>query len=276
MAPHQYKWFAFDGSSWAILTGWTAANTYAWTPTAANANYRVGVWVRSAGNSADALEASIELAYGITVPVAGPVTALSLNADKAAPQGAGTVITWSATPSGGAGPHQYKWFLFNGSWTAVTGWTTASTFPWTPAAAGSDYRVGVWVRSAGNTADALEASAEKGFAISTAVVVAPVAPVAPAGPVSSVSLTSNVLPVSPGVTVTWTATAVGGAAPYQFKWFVYDDAGWSAVGTWTTSSTLNWTPPVANPNYRIGVWVRSAGNTADALEAATEAAAPIR
>jgi hypothetical protein len=238
------------------------------------------VWVRSAGNTADALEASTEKSFAISTVVAppvppvaaGPVASVSIVANVAAAS-AGQTVTLTATPVGGAAPYQYKWFVYDGgAWTVVADWTGASTFAWTPAVANPNYRIGVWVRSAGNTANALEASAEKAFAISAAVV----APVAPAGPVSSVSLTSNVLPVSPGVTVTWTAQAVGGAAPNQYKWFVYDGVGWSVVGTWTTSSTFNWTPPVVNPNYRIGVWVRSAGNTADALEASTEVAAPIR
>jgi hypothetical protein len=36
--------------------------------------------------------------------------------------------------------------------------------------------------------------------------------------------------------------------------------------TWSTSNTYAWTPTTANPNYRVGVWIRNAGSTADAYD----------
>jgi hypothetical protein len=32
---------------------------------------------------------------------------------------------------------------------------------------------------------------------------------------------------------------------------------------WSTGNIFAWIPSTPNPNYAIGVWVRSAGNTAD-------------
>jgi hypothetical protein len=38
------------------------------------------------------------------------------------------------------------------------------------------------------------------------------------------------------------------------------------MSNWTTSNQFNWVPQAPNSQYRIGVWVRSANNTADMYE----------
>ena len=134
------------------------------------------------------------------------------------------------------------------------GWTTSNTFAWTPAAANTNYSVGVWVRSNGTVADAPEKSAVAPFAIQSANALA-------------VTIAADkVAPQPAGTTVTWTATATGGTAPFQYKWWVFDGIMWSVVRDWTTANTFAWTPTAANANYSVGVWVRSNGNVADAPE----------
>jgi len=71
-----------------------------------------------------------------------------------------------------------------------------------------------------------------------------------------------------GTTITFTATASGGSAPHQCKW-------WLSANDWATSSLLRgwqacttpvpWTPTVTG-DYQIGVWARSSGSTVDAPE----------
>ena len=142
-APYEFKWSVYNGTAWSDVTGWTAQGTLAWTPLTANAAYQVRVWARSAGNSVDAPEASNQVAFAITA--SSPlVSAVTLTANRASGQPTGTTITWTAAPAGGVAPHQYKWWLFDGvAWTVATGWTSSSTFAWTPTAAGN-YLVGVW------------------------------------------------------------------------------------------------------------------------------------
>ncbi|HLC41192.1 MAG TPA: BACON domain-containing protein, partial [Methylomirabilota bacterium] len=53
---------------------------------------------------------------------------------------------------------------------------------------------------------------------------------------------SRTAPQSVGTAITFTATATGGTAPYQHKWWVYDGTTWTVVQNWTTSSTYTWTP----------------------------------
>jgi hypothetical protein len=76
-------------------------------------------------------------------------------------------------------------------------------------------------------------------------------------------LAAELGPQLPGTTITFTAIAAEGTAPYQFKWWLWDGATWTVLGDWSTSNTLAWTPSTPNPKYAVGVRVRSVGSTAD-------------
>ena len=287
IAPYQYKWLVYENARWTVKTSWTASNTYAWTPSAADPNYRVGVWVKSNGNSADTEESSASMQYAIgaggsassSPPPSSPsarATGVALVANTTAPKPTGTTITFTATPTGGTAPHQYKWLVYeNARWTVKANWATSSSFAWTPTTADPNYRVGVWVRSAGNSVDAEETSTSIPFAIATATATS-APPPSPTARVSSVGLTASLpAPQQPGMTITFTALPTGGAAPHQYKWLVYENARWTVKGTWTSSNSYAWTPVSADPNYRVGVWVRSNGNIADAEEASASVLYPI-
>jgi len=49
--PLQYEFWVFDGATWQIAQGYSASNTFAFTPT--SGKYAIQVWVRSAGSSAN-------------------------------------------------------------------------------------------------------------------------------------------------------------------------------------------------------------------------------
>jgi hypothetical protein len=168
IAPHQYKWWVYDGANWNVISNWSGAASYTWTPSAANARYRVAVWVRSAGNTNDYHESSTEQGFAIESPgtVAPPALAVRLTTDKRSPQSAGTAITWTAALTGGVGAYEYKWHLYDGNWKVVKTWSTSNSYTWTPTTANSRYRVAVWVRSVGNTNDYWQVAAEDGFVIS--------------------------------------------------------------------------------------------------------------
>ena len=69
--PYQYRWWVFDGTTWTVAVEWTSEATFDWTPTAAHAGYRIGVWVRSAGSTQDTTETATSY---MSVPF--PVVAL--------------------------------------------------------------------------------------------------------------------------------------------------------------------------------------------------------
>jgi hypothetical protein len=150
-APHQYQWLVNDGTGWVPAGTWTTSSQFVWTPATANAGYFVAVRVRSAGNTADAGEASASTPFAITAPVILRVSTVTLVADKTAPQATNVPVTFTATPAGGSAPHQYQWLVNDGTgWAPVGTWTTSSQFVWTPSTANAGYFVGVRVRSAGH------------------------------------------------------------------------------------------------------------------------------
>src|SRR6185436_17060033 len=168
----------------------------------------------------------------------GPVTSVALTSTVASPQNTGTAITVIANSSGGVTPHQFKFLVqpAGGAAQTVRDWSTATTYTWTPATAGS-YTVYLWARSAGETADAAQALAQMAYVINTP----------PPAPVTSATLTSNVVsPQNANTAVTFTAGAAGGAAPQQLK-FLVQPAGGAAqtVRDWSTTSTYTWTPATA-------------------------------
>lgn len=258
-APYAYKWWISDGATWLVLRDWNPSATFDWTPSLANSSYRVGVWVRSAGNTADQDEVNLSLPFAIGPAMSSSVTAVQLQTDKASPQALGATVTWTAQPTGGRSPHSYKWWLWDGTtWRLLRDWGASATYAWTPTITSSAYRVGVWVRSAGATTDVDEANVSLPFTVNASVV----------AQVTAVGLRADkASPQAVGATVTWTAQPTGGTAPYSYKWWLSDGTTWRLLRDWGTSATYAWTPTSANAGYRVGVWVRSAGMTTDVDEA---------
>ena len=278
VGPYQYKWLISDGVTSTVAADWTASNQFMWTPASANSKYVVAVWVRSAGNTADVLEASASSSFAI-VPAAttGPVTSISLVANRVAPQPPLTAITWTASPLGGVAPLQYKWFVSNGSSSSVVSdWSTINVFTWTPSTASAGHHVSVWVRSAGNADDRAEASADQGFVIEVPAATTPPTPPTtttplpnptPGASATQVTITADkASPQAPGTAVVFTAQAVSGVAPYQYQWWILDRGQWTAVGAWSAIDTLRWSRNTPD-DYQVAVRVRSAGSTVDAGEA---------
>jgi hypothetical protein len=200
---------------------------------------------------------------GPTPSGSGTVGAVGLVPSRTSPQLPGTTISWTATPSGGITPYQYKWFVYNGTSWSNSGWVSSNTFNWTPTVASQYYRVAVWVRSYGAIGDQPEASRELWYTISSTT--APPPPTTttstPTARTTAVSLGANLAaPQAPNTSITWTATPSGGVSPHQYQWWVYNGS-WTAVTSWTTSNTFVWRPTTASSNYRVAVWVRSAGSS---------------
>jgi hypothetical protein len=268
--PHEYKWLIDDGSGFKPVTTWSTLDSFTWTPGSANPLFRVGVWARSNGNARDEAEASVSTEFPIAAPVYVAVSSVSFVADKPAPQAPGTTITFTATGQGGNGPLQFKWLVHDGnSWSAVTGWSAQNTFAWTPAVANSSHRIGVWARSNGSSTDEPDATSSDDYAISIAVVNAP--------RLTDVMLSTDAVAPQPmGRTINITATPVGGAPGHTYRWLIHDGTQWNVVSGWTTSNQFAWTPAKADPNYRIGVWVRAGGNTSEDYEVSTSQLFPIQ
>jgi hypothetical protein len=70
-------------------------------------------------------------------------------------------------------------------------------------------------------------------------------------------------PIMPGTSVTFTATATGGVAPLQYRFWLYDfgTATWTLLRDYATANQATWTPAAAGV-FTLQVWVRSSGSTA--------------
>ncbi len=246
-APQQCKWLLTTNNwqSYSTLQDWGACG-YAWTPTTPG-SYKVGVWARRAGSTTNTAEASAGLPYTVT-----PMT-VSLSANPPSPQIPRTAITLTATVSGGAAPQQCKWLASTNNWqsySVLQDWG-ACGYAWTPTTPGS-YKVGVWARRNGTSADTPEASAGLPYTVS------PIPVTLTANRPSSQILGSGA--------TTLTASPSGGIAPYQCKWLLTTNnwQTYSPLQNWGSCS-VSWTP-AASGSYKVGVWARSSGNSADAAE----------
>jgi hypothetical protein len=158
LAPHQYKWWMFNGVAWSVVQDWSSSSSFNWTA-GVGGNYRIGVWVKSSGNPADAPEGSAynSVPFDISFPPALTLTGIS--SDLVSPQAAGSTIVFTAATSGGLAPLQYKWWVFSGGvWSVLKDWSGSSSFALTAGFSGS-YLIGVWVKSSGNAVDYPEGNA---------------------------------------------------------------------------------------------------------------------
>jgi hypothetical protein len=169
VVPYEFQWAFYQAGSWNTWP-WTTSSTYTWTPSTPGNDYQVRVAVRSSGSNGVG-ELTQSMPFTVT---AARVASVTLLANVAAPQIAGSTILWSAAASGGLAPYQYRWWVFDGKvWSAATAWTTSSTWAWTPTVANDGYIIRVWARSAGQSIDAAEASASAPFPIQAAPIQSP-------------------------------------------------------------------------------------------------------
>ena len=257
-----YKWLiSSDGATWNAVGSWTSSNQFTWTPTVANANHRISVWVKRASNPNNEWEATSAQPFAISEP-SFPVSSVALTTDLPAPQEVSSTIVWTATPTGGTGALVFKWFVTTdgATWNAVDTWTSSNQFSWTPAVASANHGVTVWVKRVTNPVDGAEALAQQSFAIQD--------------PVTSVALTTNLASPQPlSSTIEWTATPTGGAGDaLVYKWFVSNDDGvtWTDAGPWNLSNRMHWTPTAVYPKYRVTVWVKHATDPSDYPEASAQ------
>jgi len=278
-APYSTKWLVFDGVSWTTARNWAVNSSFTWTPSSANDNYRVMVWVRDATTTADTSAVQAQVVYPIQasapapVPPSTPPSVTGLSSNLASPQAPGTSIAFSASVTGGAAPYSTKWWVFNGtSWTMVRDWAVGTSYTWTPTVASANYQVGVWVRDATMTSDVNSYTRSMAFVISGGSSTPPPPPPPPTvtTPVTLQGLTTNLpSPQAPGTAVTFSASVTGGTTPYSTKWWVFNGVSWTLARDWANGTSYTWTPTVANSNYAVGVWVRDATTTADVSSNAT-------
>ncbi len=243
--PHTYKFWLYDGATWAVGRDWGASNTWTWIPSRPG-TYLVQVWARNAA-SGTADDAWRQAAGSIGNP-----RPLTVTVDKPDPIGAaaGQPVTWTARTSGGSGPFTYQFWVFDGArWRAAADWSTSNQWVWTPPSPGT-YSFQVWVRNAGSSA---RLDAFQSFGPYTAV--------RPAAPAATSLIADYASPMPAGTPITWTATASGGTGPYTYQFWISNGSTSTIGRAWSTTPTWTWIPSTPG-TYSVQVWIRTAGSAA--------------
>jgi cell wall-associated protease len=145
----EYLFYVQDTTGiWTLAQGYDGA-TFVWnTAGLPIGTYHVDVWARQHGDNA-AYEAFQNNAY--TLVVAVPCANATLTPDKASPQPASTVVTYTASTTGCSQP-VYTWYFLipGGNWYVAQ--YGGSTLVWnTTGAAPVTYKIDVWVSQNGSS-----------------------------------------------------------------------------------------------------------------------------
>jgi len=253
VGPLEYQfWRQQLGGAWTIAQAYSPSDSYTWTPTA-QGTYALQVWVRRQGSTA-AYEAWLGTGY---FDISNTPLSVTISADAGVPIGTGAPVSWTAKVTGGPGPYEYRFYLFNAAretWALVQDYGLKDTFTWTPSIgdAGS-YLFQAWVRRVGSGAvyDAWTAS---GF-----FTVAGGAP-------SILSLTGSTgQQAVVGAPVTWTAKPAGGEGPLEYSFWMLNQATqvWTELQSYSWDRSFDWVPTVGQEGtYIVQVRVRRSSSTA--------------
>lgn len=251
LGPVEYRFYLYKKTGWVMVQDYGPANTYTWTPGAADAGtpYFLQVWARAVGSTAQYEAWRGTFTFDV---VPAPLT-LTANVDFPTPPG--NQITWTATlGSPGAGAVEYQFQVVDtatNQTTILRNYSPSNQAQWVPLSAGRFIVQGL-ERQVGSTAPyELIAST-------------PPLDVAPT-PLSITSFsTSTTFPVSTGTPITWTTRVRGGqAGPIQYQYWLYSATkGWRNAQPYGPNDTFTWTPTWGDEgDYALQVWVRSNGST---------------
>jgi hypothetical protein len=248
----QFEFRRRTGSgSFATVQAWGSSNRYTWTPTTTG-TFTLEVRVRRTGATVpeDTLTGSqFQIANSMPASV-------TIESSSGPTVGTGSPVTWTAKATGGPGPLQYKFWLYEvakDAWTVLRDWNAANSVSWTPGQVdGGQYNVQVWVRRQGSTA------AQEAWAASTITVT----PTVPAIFSFSSSLGTS---ATVGTPVIFTAKPAGGQGPLEYQFWLQNKATsvWTKLQEYSWDNTFAWVPLVGDVGqYALQVWVRRSGSTA--------------
>jgi hypothetical protein len=232
-------------------------------------------WTNNRGGSGTATGTT---SWSATIALQGGVNALTITARDSAGNTSTDVLTVTYT----AGDTTAPVVTITGPTTSATYTATAATL--TLSGTASD-NVGVtqvsWVNDRGGNGTATGTTNwSASVALQSGVNVLTVTARDAAGNVSTDTLTVTLsapfqvtvaadrsAPQAAGTPITFTATASGGAAPYQYRWWYFDGSRWTTLRSWGNGgATFTWTPTTPNSAYQIRVEAR--GTTSE-ITAAT-------
>jgi spore germination protein YaaH len=228
-----------------VVQPYGSASTYDWiTIGLARGAYSLMVDVRNVG-ATSASEAGTSAVFTLANP---PCDTPTISSDFASPQGAGSIITFSASTTTCPTPlFRFSVLAPNSVWTLMQDYSTSRTFAWHATVPGGTYRIQVDVRDSTRPVS-FDQYSDVWFVI-TACSGATVAPSVPS-------------PQASGTQILFTASATGCPNPrYQF-WILTPGHGWQIVQPYSSMATFNWnTTNLPQGGYLYTVWARDATST---------------
>lgn len=246
--PLQYQFVTYHpNTGWIIAQPYSTNNKYTYFPGVGD--NVVQVWVRSAGSMATYED--WETSGFFTITNNSPARITSFTSNVSFPAMVGTLVTFTATATGGTGPIEYQFVTYhpNTGWIIAQPYSKYNTYSYYPGI--GQNAVQVWVRSVGSAATYQDWKTSGLFTITEI-------PKA-----KGVTLTaSTTFPKPAGTSVTFTAAAIGAVVPVEYQFVTFNsNQGWKISRAYSSSPTFTYTPPAGT--NAVQVWVRNVGSSAD-------------
>lgn len=254
------------GNSSAVMITWTATPKAPWISlsgatgmSSAAGSGSVGVTAATAGLAPGVYSGSVDITstskhLQMTQSLTVELTVISqptLSTNVPLPANFGQAITWTAQASAPGATLLYAFFRLDGTtWTRVQDFSTSNTYTWTPTLSNvGQHSLQVWVKTSTSTTATLDTWAGQAFVITK--------------PVTKLTsfVQDGLYPMAPNTPVHFTATAIGGSGPVEYRFVILrEGTGWSVLQEYSSANTVTWTPTLTG-NYGVQVWVRSVGVT---------------
>ncbi len=243
-----YQFWVGDptGTNWTMLRDYSLTNLCTWTPTALG-TFPLTIRVREAG-STSLYDLQNHLYYAVSIPA---LSAVKLATSPVSPQSLNTVITLTATATGGKSvEYRFTAATADGVTTVLRDYAAGNTCTWTPATAGT-YTLQVLAREKGTTQNASIQS-------SSSYIIGQ--------PLTAVNLTTSPeSPQAPNTAITLTAAATGGKT-VEYRFSAIATGGTETVlRDYATGTACIWTPATAGV-YTLRVSAREAGTTTPVVQ----------
>ena len=253
---YEYKFLRKLSSSttWTTLREY-GAGTWTWdTAAAVPGTYTLLVYIRNQGSPAT-YEAMMTMSYSVVT--AAPATGTTLSANMPSPVVSGSTVTFTAQGSGGSGTYDYQFlrkYPSNEAWETVQDYSGTNTWSWdTHGGIGGTYTIKVNVKNHGSAA-LYEVVRTMNYTVTLGA------------PATGATLTSSpVSTVVSGLTVTLTATGIGGTGTYDYQFLRKDPSSstWTVARDYAPDNTFAWnTTGVLAGTYTLKVYVRNLGSLA--------------
>jgi spore germination protein YaaH len=258
-ATAQYRfWIHKPDGTVGVVQDYGPANTYTWNTAGLPVGwYGLRVDARDVG-ATSVYEAVGTMQYAVAEPAC---TTPTVSVDPPAPQGTGTMVSFTATTTTCPHPLFEFWLAPPGAtspWILAQGYTSSPTWRWnTTGASSDDYRVEVWVR---DTMSGIISGSDRG----TYDAVTGVTDTVTSTPCSTPSVSAS--PASPAVAGTPVAITAGATCShanplYEFWARWHGSSTWQIVQPYSTNATYQWNSTgAATGTEYFGVWVRDSSS----------------